>query len=109
MASQPLALPSVPMFARDPPLNKYIFVRTTAVCRSDGSVNFTTLESPEELLVGADWREGQRLCRAGKSRAEYSRTGFVGEGHTKEGIYVRELNRVKERNLKRWQTGTDWW
>lgn len=109
ITSHPVAFPSAPAFARNPPFNKYIFTCTTAACRSDGSVNFTTSDIPQEILVGADWREGQKLCRAGKPRGEYSGTGFVGEGYTKEGIYVCEASFDLVTGSKSSAVDADWW
>lgn len=55
-----------------------------------GPVTFALLEeiNTMKIEIATDWQQGRQLSHDGK---DYSHTGYIGEGHTKFGIYVSHL------------------
>jgi hypothetical protein len=70
---------------------QYSFTRTKAVFKPDGHVTFTSdthLDNEEIIEIAGDWQSGEDLMASGQS---YEKTGFIGKGFTKRGIYVHVL------------------
>ena len=65
---------------------EYSFRRTSAVYQYDGSVKLSAGPALETIDIASDWELGKELRGKGKA---WWRTGYVGSGFSKTGIYVR--------------------
>lgn len=50
------------------------------------TVNFTPNSEQKTILIASNWQEGEKASKAGQS---HFNTGFIGNGYTKWGVYVR--------------------
>lgn len=66
---------------------KYAFTRTQAEFQGDGDVIFTNEDAVEEIEIAVDWAKGEH------EEDESDKTGFIGKGFTKRGIYVSDLGK----------------
>ncbi len=75
----------------------YKFIRTTVKFEEDGSVKFTECVDDETIQVATDWLEGKEHYGArdkeggASQKHNYTKTGYIGEGYSKYGIYVRRF------------------
>ena len=81
---------------------QYSFVRTTAKVSSTGVVEFSSISDSvehENIEIAMDWQEGERLY---DDKEPYVKTGFIGKGFTKRGIYVSSqfLKMVSTKDLQ---------
>lgn len=83
-AAQPL-IPS--RWSRNPPMEKYHFIRTTASVSLSGEVTLNCVKDQQEevIEIALDWSSGEDSFLKNKS---YDTTGFIGRGATKRAIYV---------------------
>ena len=51
-------------------------------------VNFTPNSKQKTIFIASNWQEGEKASKAGQS---HFNTGFIGNGYTKWGVYVRIL------------------
>lgn len=72
---------------RVPPLKLYRFTRKIASIGDSGVVLFTTSDEVEQIHITTNWEAGKALYN---QNGPYGHTGFVGEGKTKQGIYVSD-------------------
>ncbi|KAH7909727.1 hypothetical protein BJ138DRAFT_1127442 [Hygrophoropsis aurantiaca] len=92
----------VQQYTRDPPMAKYSFYRTTAVCSKSGDVTMTPSQTLETIEIPEDWAKGERLYDA--NNEAWLGTGYIGKGYTKRAIYVRidgteyALSQIREDN-----------
>ena len=64
---------------------EYSFSRTSVKFDDKGRAKFVVSDNVEHISIASDWLEGEGLF---KSKQPYDKTGFIGEGFTKRGIYV---------------------
>jgi len=83
-------IPSVPtsQWSREVSLTDYRFTHSTAEYQPSGSVKISRLANLEVIAIAEDWLEGEKLSREKK----HYKTGFIGCGFTKRGIYVSSLS-----------------
>ena len=77
-----------PKWTRDPPMIQYSFIRTLAEVSSSGVVEFSALLNSmehENIEIATDWQRGESLY---DDKEPHVKTGFIGKGFTKRGIYV---------------------
>lgn len=84
-AMPPPPSPSALQWTRNPPMQKYIFIRSTATVLDDGEVILTVSKEEEVIEIATDWIDGEVASKENKS---YSHTGYIGRGFTKRAIYV---------------------
>ncbi|KAG6873815.1 hypothetical protein C0992_008400, partial [Termitomyces sp. T32_za158] len=80
--------PPVPasQWTRNPPMQVYTFIRSTATVCDDGEVVLIPSEEEEIIEVATDWIAGET---AAKKNQSYGHTGYIGCGATKRAIYAR--------------------
>lgn len=73
-------------WSRDVPVADYRFTRSTAQYQLNGGVKITRVsENLEVIAIAEDWLKGEEMWE--KKELHY-KTGFIGRGFTKRGIYV---------------------
>ncbi len=80
----------IPAFSRTPSIASYTYRRLDYKQEYDfAPVIFSLSESSGDTVmhiqIASDWAEGRALMMKGQ---RYDHTGFIGDGHTKHGIYV---------------------
>lgn len=75
-------------------LTSYQFTRSTAKYQPNGDVKITRVsEGLEVISIADDWLKGEELWKT----KEHYKTGFIGCGFTKRGIYVCPFsNKIQE-------------
>lgn len=94
--SRPPVVPAPPALHRDPPLIEYKFTCTIARVGDKGKVIFENTPDTKEIMVATDWKDGQSIAEAarisddsiGFDDSQRFKTGYIGEGMTKRGVYV---------------------
>lgn len=71
--------------SRNPPTIEYSFNRTSVNFDDKGRAKFIVSDNVEYISIASDWLEGEELF---KLKQPYDKTGFIGRGFTKRGIYV---------------------
>jgi hypothetical protein len=74
-----------PKWTRNSPMTRYSFVRTIADVSSSGVVEFSDSTEHEDIEIASDWKTGESLY---DDKESHVKTGFIGKGFTKRGIYV---------------------
>jgi hypothetical protein len=67
---------------------KYSFTRLNAKYHEDGTVTMTKSNVVEQIEIAADYLTGQKMFVDKDPIAGYMKTGYIGRGFTKRGIYV---------------------
>lgn len=78
-------------YARTPTVEIYDYRRLEHHQEHEyGPVTFALMREIDamKIAIASDWQQGRQLSQDGK---DYSHTGYIGEGHTKFGIYVSHL------------------
>lgn len=79
-------------WSRKPPLVKFAFTHTQAICRPDGNVVLTAVDDGcEEIEIAGNWMEAEKLNESNPARYA-TESGYIGAGFTKRGIYVYHLS-----------------
>ena len=78
--------PPVPQWSREVSIANYQFTRSTAQYQPDGEVRITrSSESLDIIAIAKDWLNGEEMW---EKKEQYHKTGFIGRGFTKRGVYV---------------------
>jgi hypothetical protein len=64
---------------------EYSFNHTSVNIDDKGRANFVVFDNVGHISIASDWLKGEGLF---KSKQVYDKTGFIGRGFTKRGIYV---------------------
>jgi len=86
--------PPPPAFqwSRDVPVADYQFTRSTARYQPNGEVRITQVSDALEIIaIAEDWLKGEEIW---EKKEPHYKTGFIGRGSTKRGIYVCFLLKV---------------
>ncbi|KIM83987.1 hypothetical protein PILCRDRAFT_87902 [Piloderma croceum F 1598] len=75
---------AAPVHARNTEMTEYEFTHITAVYKTDSTVTFATSSKTECISIASNWAEGEEKWKGEK---EYHKTGFIGQGFTKQAIY----------------------
>ena len=84
-------IPDVPalQWSREVPLTDYIFTCSTAEYQPSGEVKISRSDGLKKIAIAEDWLEGEKMSKD-KNHSSY-KTGFIGCGFTKRGVYVSPL------------------
>ena len=81
--------PPVFQWSREVSVVDYRFTRSTAQYQPDGDVKITrSSESLDVIAIAEDWLKGEEMW---EKKERYYKTGFIGRGFTKRGVYVCSL------------------
>ena len=79
-------------WSRDVPLADYRFTCSTAQYQPSGEVRITRVsENLQVISIAEDWLKGEEMW---EKKEPHYKTGFIGRGYTKRGIYVRFFFRL---------------
>lgn len=79
-----ISVPSPSQWSREVPLTEYRFTCSTAKYQPTGNVKISQSDNLETIAIAEDWLDGEKLSKEKK----HYKTGYIGCGFTKRGIYV---------------------
>jgi hypothetical protein len=79
-----ISAPPASRWAREVSLIEYRFTCSTAKYQPTGDVDISQSDKLETIAIAEDWLDGEKLSKQKK----HYKTGYIGSGFTKRGIYV---------------------
>lgn len=73
-----------PQWSREVSLANYGFTRSVAEYQPNGDVTISRSDNLQVIVIAEDWLCGEEMSKEKK----HYKTGFIGCGFTKRGIYV---------------------
>ncbi|KAF8967103.1 kinase-like domain-containing protein [Flammula alnicola] len=80
-----ISAPPPSQWSREVSLTEYRFTRSTAKYQPTGDVEVSRSDNLEMIAIAEDWLDGETLSKEKK----HYKTGYIGCGFTKRGIYAR--------------------
>ena len=91
-----ISAPPSSQWSREVSLVDYRFTCSTARYQPTGDVEISRSDTLQTIAIAEDWSDGEALSKENK----HYKTGFIGHGFTKRGVYVSFSSQISLIELK---------